>query len=86
MLEIKESTPPINLIGARRWRVVRKEYINATDYDLMCEDECYGTFRSLEELRRFAEMLRGDLEKGRAMATKTRESFREIVAVVAEIA
>lgn len=35
MLEIKESTPPVDLIGAKRWRIREKRYLNATDYDLM---------------------------------------------------
>ena len=86
MLEIKESTPPVDLIGAKRWRIREKRYLNATDYDLMCGEECYGTFGAVEELKRFAETLRGDLEKGRAMMTETREAYAEIIEAIEGVA
>ena len=74
-----EITPP------RRWHIRVQKYMNATDYDIMCGDECFGAFRSTEQLKDFANLLQGDLDAGVAMTTETRESYAEIIAAIYKI-
>ena len=73
------NTPP------RRWHIRVQKYMNATDYDIMCGEECFGAFRSTEQLKDFADLLQGDLDAGRAMTTETRESYAEIIAEIHKI-
>lgn len=76
---IMEITPP------RRWHIRVQKYMNATDYDIMRGDGCYGTFQTVEQLKDFADLLQGDLDAGRAMTTETRESYAEIIAEIQKI-
>ena len=66
------------------WYIKITRYINATDYDLMCGGECYGSFPSVEELSKFADMLQGDLKTAK-MSDATRASYEEIIAAIREV-
>ena len=85
MLEIKENTPPVDVIGERRWSIRVTRYMNAAEYDLMCGAGCYGTFRTIEELNDFADLLQSDLDANRAMPTDTRKACAEVVAAIREV-
>ena len=73
------TTPP------RGWHIRVTRYMNATDYDIMRGEVCYGTFSTVKDLNDFADLLQGDLDAGRAMTTETRESYAEIIAEIQKI-
>ena len=64
------------------WEVKIVRYTNASDYDLMHDGECYGTFSSVKELDEFAAMLRRDLNGRRKLNQKTRDDYHEIIAAI----
>ena len=73
------TTPP------RGWHIRITRYMNATDYDIMRGEACYGTFSNVKDLNDFADLLQGDLDAGVCMTTETRESYEEIIAAAREI-
>lgn len=64
------------------WYIKITRYTNASDYDLMHDDGCYGTFPNVEELNAFADMLRRDLAGKKKLSQKTRDDYHEIIAAI----
>lgn len=77
-----------------RWFVKKDSYINADEYNVcmqMADDRipmvCIGSFRGIEELRKFGNMLRGYLVEGGKLSADIRDAYRQITrAIDAEVA
>lgn len=64
------------------WEIKITRYTNASDYDLMHDGQCFGSFHSVQELNEFADMLRRDLAGRKKLSQKTRDDYHEIIAVI----
>ena len=67
------------------WEIKITRYTNASDYDLMHDGQCFGSFPSVKDLEDFARMLREDLNGRKMMNRKTCDDYLEIIAAIEEI-
>lgn len=72
-----------------RWYVEKKHYVNADDYSVCMKAEnsrlpavCIGSFRGIEELRKFGAQIRGHLAAGEYLSDDTRDAYRQIARAI----
>lgn len=70
------------------WYIETERYLGQTEYSIVRDPEvlgmqklCLGVFRSIEELRRFGDMLQRAIDDGRA-ALQAHEEYRQIIAAI----
>lgn len=75
--------------GKNRWYVEKKHYINADDYNVCMKPEdsrlpavCIGSFRGVEELRKFGAQIRGYLVNEQYLSADTRDAYRQITRAI----
>lgn len=83
MLQIRESTPPVDVLSEARWSIEIKRWLGAPEYRVTAPDgNCIAAFTDLGELRGFAQMLREDIESGRTLPQVTREAYGQIIEAI----
>lgn len=77
--------------GRNRWYVKREHFLNADDYDVCMQPEdesrpviCIGTFRGMDELRKFAQQMCDHLNGETMLADDVRETYEQIVSAINE--
>lgn len=66
------------------WRIARMRYTGGTEYRLMRYDECRGRFNDIEELKRFGDLIKKDLNMERVIPLResVRHDYEEIIRVI----
>lgn len=71
-----------------RWFIKKEHYLNADDYNVCMQPAdsrlpsvCIGSFRGIEELKGFADLLRSTIETG-TIADDIREAYAQIVGAI----
>lgn len=83
MLQIRESAPPVDVLGEARWQIKIMRYLGAPEYRVTAPNgSCIAAFTDLGELRGFAQMLREDIERGRMLPQVTREAYQQIIEAI----
>lgn len=86
MLEIRENTPPVDVLGEKRWRIEQKQYLGAAEYRVTSLDgDCIAAFTDVSELRKFANDLRRDMGGPSMLSWETAEAYKQIIAAIDEI-
>lgn len=72
-----------------RWFVEKKHYLNADDYNICMQDAdsrtpavCIGSFRGIDELRKFGAQIRGYLVEGGKLSAEIRDAYRQITRAI----
>lgn len=66
------------------WRISITRYTGGAEYRLMRFDECYGMFNGIEELKRFGDLIKKDLNMERVIPLResVRHDYEEIIRVI----
>ena len=74
-----------------RWFIKKEHYLNADDFNVCMrpEDErepvvCIGSFRGMDELKKFAQQMREHLNGASVLAADVRETYEQIVSAISE--
>lgn len=73
-----------------RWFIKKEHYINADDYNVCMQPAdsrlpsvCIGSFRGIEELKEFADLLKRNTESGQ-IAEDILDAYNQIIAAIEE--
>lgn len=71
-----------------RWFVKKNHYLNADEYDVCMQSTdsrtpvvCIGSFRGIDELRKFGALIRGYLVEG-GISADIRDAYRQITRAI----
>lgn len=83
MLEIRENTPQVDVLGEKRWSIEVKRYIGAPEYRVTAPNgHCIAAFTDVSELRKFADDLQSDLDGQNMLSIKMAETYKQIIAAI----
>lgn len=82
----KDMNEPVDLLEEdvalkSEWRIAIVRYTGGAEYRLMRFDECYGMFNGIEELKRFGDLIKKDLNMERVipLCESVRHDYEEII-------